>query len=200
MKVIKITPHGFGCNSYILTEDDERAVIIDCASENVYDECIKANLKPQAVLLTHGHFDHVLGCGKFFKNGVPIYCGEAEKELIFSAQYAELCEGISIPSFEIYKTLKDGEEVSFGGVQLKVISTSGHSAGGVCYLAKDSLFSGDTLFYECIGRFDLYTGNFKQLRESLKKLLALNGDYTVYCGHGRDTTLTHERQFNPYIK
>ena len=75
MKVIKILPYGFGCNSYILTSDERRAVIIDCAFEGVYDECVKRNLTPVAVLLTHGHFDHVGGCGKFFKSGLTIYCG-----------------------------------------------------------------------------------------------------------------------------
>ena len=199
MNIIKIPPHGFGCNSYIITQDNKNAIIIDCSADFIFDECIKRNLQPKAVLLTHGHFDHVSGCAKFYNSGVPVYCGEAEKELIFSEQFLSYCGG-EVPHFEIHKTLKDGESLSIDGVNLKVISTAGHSAGGVSYLIDDCLFTGDTLFFENIGRTDLFTGNYRQLKESIKKLYALDGDCTVYCGHERETTLNHERQFNPYIK
>lgn len=199
MKVIKIPPHGFGCNSYIVTKDNKNAIIIDCSADFVFDECIKRSLKPKAVLLTHGHFDHVSGCSKFYQNGIPVYCGEGEKELIFSEQFLSYCNG-AVPHFEIQKTLKDGESLQISEINIKVISTAGHSAGGVCYQTEDCLFTGDTLFFESIGRTDLFTGDFRQLKESIKKLYALDGDCTVYCGHGRETTLSHERQFNPYIK
>lgn len=200
MQVFKITPHEFGCNSYIVTKDGKNAVVIDCAEPEVYDECIQRGLKPLAVLLTHGHFDHVGGCGKFYDNGVPVYCGEDEKVLIFSKENRGIFGGVYIPEFEIYKTLKDGEEVELGGIKFKVISTPGHTAGGVCYIAENSLFSGDTLFKCSVGRSDLPTGNARQLIESVKKLFALDGDYKVYCGHEQETTLDYERKYNPYIR
>lgn len=200
MQVFKIIPCEFGCNSYIVTEDGKSAVVIDCAEPGVYDECINRGLTPVAVLLTHGHFDHVGGCGKFYKNGVPVYCGEDEKDLIFSEQNMGIFGGVYIPEFEIYKTFKDGEEIELGGIKFKVISTPGHTAGGVCYIAGKNLFSGDTLFKCSVGRCDLPTGNAKQLIESVKKLFALDGDYKIYCGHEQDTTLDFERKHNPYIR
>lgn len=200
MKVIKILPYGFGCNSYIVTKDGKNAVVIDCSGPEVYDECIDRNLTPVAVLLTHGHFDHVGGCGKFFERGVPVYCGEAEAPLIFNEHSKGIFSGMYIPQFEIYKTLKDGEETELGGIKFKAILTPGHTAGGTCYLAEDNLFTGDTLFKENVGRSDLPTGNVRRLIESLNKLFALDGDHKVYCGHGQDTTLDYERKHNPYIK
>ena len=198
MQVYKISPHGFGCNSYILTADGKNAVIIDCASAGIYDVCIRKNLTPVAVLLTHGHFDHVGGYGEFYSHGVPIYCGEDEKDLIHSAENKGIFGGVYIPEFEVYKTFSDGETVTLGGIDFKVIATPGHTKGGVCYVAQDCLFTGDTLFHGSVGRCDLPTGNAVQLIKSVKKLFALKGDYKVYCGHEEDTTLEEERRFNPY--
>lgn len=199
LQIIKVYSGGYGCNSYIVTEDGKNAVVIDCASPEVYDECIERNLKPVAVLLTHGHYDHVSGCSKFYENGVPVYCGESEKDLIFSGGYLSLCTWLNIPKFEIHKALKDGEEITLGGITFKTIATPGHTAGSVCYIAENNIFSGDTLFFKSVGRCDLPTGNTKQLSDSLKKLLSLDGDYKVYCGHSSETTLGFERKFNPYI-
>lgn len=199
MKVYKVYASEFGCNSYILTADNKNAVIIDCADENVYYKCLEKGLEPKAVLLTHGHFDHVGGCGKFFEKGVPIYCGEREKDFIFSAENKGIFGGVHIPDFEIAGVFSDGEEVGFCGIKFKVLHTAGHTKGGVCYLSDGCLFSGDTLFCGGVGRCDLPTGSYFELKKSLKRLFSLNKDYKVYCGHGEDTTLSAERNFNPYI-
>ena len=198
MIVYKVSERGYGCNSYILTADNKTAVVIDCADENVFDECQKRGLKPIALLLTHGHFDHVGGCGKFYSENVPIYCGEKEKEYIFSKENRSIFGGVYIPDFEIYKTLADGEKITLGGIDFEVIGTPGHTAGGVCYIAEDCLFSGDILFYGSIGRSDLPGGNFREMKESLKKLFSLDKNLKVYCGHGEDTTLGFERKYNIY--
>ena len=200
MTVYKVLARGFGCNSYILTQDGESAVVVDCADEGAFYECERLGLKPVAVLLTHGHFDHVGGCGKFFAEKVPIYCGEGEKEFIFSRQNRSIFGGVHIPDFEICKTLADGERIELGGIKFEVISTPGHTAGGVCYLADDSLFSGDTLFRGGIGRYDLSGGNFEELTLSLKKLFSIDKNLKVYCGHGDETTLAYERKNNPYVE
>ena len=199
MTVYKVLSRGFGCNSYILTADGKSAVIVDCADEGVYYECERMGLKPVALLLTHGHFDHVGGCGKFFAEKVPIFCGEGEKEYLFSRQNRSIFGGVPIPDFEIYKTLNDGEKITLGGINFEVISTPGHTVGGVCYLAGDCLFSGDTLFNGSIGRSDLPGGNYKQLKDSLKKLFSIDKNLKVYCGHGENTTLGYERKNNPYV-
>ena len=198
MTVYKVSERGYGCNSYILTADNKTAVVIDCADENVFDECKKRGLKPVALLLTHGHFDHVGGCGKFYSEKVPVYCGEREKEYIFSKENRSIFGGVYIPDFKIFKTLADGEKITLGGIDFEVIGTPGHTAGGVCYIAQDCLFSGDILFYGSIGRSDLPGGNFREMKDSLKKLFSIDKNLKVYCGHGEDTTLDFERKYNIY--
>lgn len=200
IKVIKILPQGFASNSYILTVDGARAVVIDCAQPRVYDKCIGAGLKPEAVLLTHGHYDHVGGCYKFTENGVPVYCGESEKSLVFSREYGFLGGGTHVEPFAISDTFTDGQECEFAGIKFKIIATPGHSLGGICYLTEDNLFTGDTLFHESVGRCDLPGGNANELVRSIKRLYSLTGDYKVYCGHEDDTTLDHERKYNPYVR
>ena len=198
MKVYKIFAKNFGCNSYILTADDETAVVIDCANSQVYDKCLDYGLTPVAVLLTHGHFDHVGGCSKFDAEGVPIYCGENEKDFIFSEGNKTLFGGVFIPPFKISGVFEDGQVVEFAGIRFKVINTPGHTEGSVCYLTEGCIFTGDTLFCEGAGRWDLPTGNEKKLRISLKRLFSIKGDIKVCPGHEEDTTIAYERANNPF--
>ncbi len=200
IRIFKVLPKGFGCNSYICTADGKTAVVVDCADKSVYNECEKRGFTPVAVLLTHGHFDHVGGCGEFFSQGVPIYCGQFEKDCIFSEENRSLFGGVYIPEFEIYKTLNDGDIITLAGMDFEVVLTAGHTAGGVCYRCGNNLFTGDTLFLGRIGRTDLYGGDFRTLCASIKKLYALNGNFTVYCGHGEETELDYERKYNQYVK
>ena len=200
MQVIKICEYGEACNSYILTSGGNEAVLVDCGGEFLYDEFKKRNLKPVAVLLTHGHFDHVGGCGKFYREGVPVYCGAGEEELIFSAENRNIFGGVYIPDFKISGTFKDGEEKTFGGMKFKIISTPGHTAGGVSYLTESGIFTGDTLFYRSVGRCDLPTGDMETLLKSVNKILSLSGDVPVFCGHGLNTSIEAEREHNPFIK
>ena len=198
-KVIKDYPRSFASNSYILTADGKTAIVIDPSEKGIFALCQDNGLECKCALLTHGHFDHIGGCGELNKNGVPIYCGENEKELIFSKEYLSIFGGVKVPDFEIAGTFKDGDEVELCGIKFKVLETPGHTAGSVTYLAGDCLFTGDTLFKGSAGRTDLPTGDFTKILESLKKLSALAGDYKVYCGHEDDTTLENERENNPYL-
>lgn len=200
MKVIKVEPLGFASNSYILTADNKTAVVIDPYEIGVLNVLKQNNLECKYVLLTHGHFDHVGLCGKLCNTGAQICCGEHEKNYIFSVENKQLLGGVHIPDFNISRTFSDGEKFTLCGINFTAIHTPGHTAGGTCYVTGDCLFSGDTLFRASIGRTDLPTGSFDQIIESIKKLFALPGDYKVYTGHGEDTTLNFERQFNPYIR
>ena len=198
LTVHKIYPSGFASNSYIVTKDGRSAVVVDCAQERVWDKCAELGLIPEAVLLTHGHYDHIGGCMRFSKCGVPIYVGEEEAENMFSPEFTSL-SWYRIEKFPV-NTVRGGQTLTLAGIDFKVISTPGHTSGGVCYLAEDNLFTGDTLFFESVGRCDLPTGSYPRLVTSVKKLYALPGDYKVYCGHEEDTTLEHERAFNAFIK
>lgn len=199
MTVYPVLGGGYGCNAYILTEDGRCAVLIDC-SEQAYATVKKLNLKAEAVLLTHGHFDHLGGCDLFCGDGVPVYCGEDEKQYIFSDENRGIFGGVRIPEFSVYKTLSDGESITLAGMKFTVLSTAGHTAGSVCYICGNALFSGDTLFRSGVGRCDLAGGNYKTLLTSLKKIFSLGKNYEIYCGHGEKTTLEREKLHNPYAK
>ncbi len=199
MKVLKILSDIGFSNSYLISNGCN-GFLIDCAEQSVYDICKNLNIKIEAVLLTHGHFDHVGGCKKFYDNGVEIICGEKEKNHIFSSQYLGIFGGVTVPHFKIAKTVSDGDTLHLSGLRVKVLETSGHSEGSVCYLIDNFLFSGDTLFCGNIGRCDLPTGNYSKLLNSLSKLGSLDGNFKIYCGHGEDTTLDCERKFNGYMR
>lgn len=200
MQVFKVLPFGTASNSYILTADNRTAVVIDPSEQNVLEVLDKHGLECKEVLLTHGHFDHVGACGDLCKKGARIRCADREKDLIFSKEYLGIFGGVTVPPFEIAGTFKDGDEVMLCGINFKVLETAGHTAGSCCYVTDNVLFTGDTLFYGSVGRWDLPTGNLSQLLKSVKKLAALDGDYKIYCGHGEDTTLSRERAYNPYLR
>lgn len=198
-KVIKVYPRSFASNSYILTADGKTAVVIDPSEEGIFALCKENGLECKCALLTHGHFDHIGGCGELYKNSVPVYCGEKEKDLIFSKDYLSIFGGVRVPKFEISRTFKDGDEAELCGIKFQVLETPGHTEGSVTYLAGDCLFTGDTLFKGSVGRTDLPTGDFTKILKSVKKLSSLAGNYKVYCGHEDDTTLENERENNPYL-
>lgn len=200
MKVIKFTSEYGYCNSYFVTQDGVEGVLIDCASSDLLNKIYKQGMKVTTVLLTHGHFDHVAGCRAFAEDYTSIYCSEKEKPLIFSKAYLGIFGGVKVRRFEIDRELNDGDEFGLCGLNIKVIATPGHSAGSVCYMIEDCIFTGDTLVCGGAGRTDLPTGNTTELFKSLKKLVALKGGYKLYCGHGGDTTLEYERLHNPYLR
>ena len=205
MRIITISPRGFGANTYVLTADGKTAVVIDPAQPRVESELIRLGLKAEYVLLTHCHFDHVGGVAALRSAGAKVLCSTAEKPLIGTA--ADLFEAFGAPRtlFRVDETLSDGETRNFCGIEIRTLFTPGHTRGGVCYLATDTdgkkyLFTGDTLFAGSIGRTDFPTGDIGELRESLKRLAALDGDMPVYAGHNDETTLDTERRTNPFLQ
>lgn len=203
MQIIRISPRGFGANTYVLTADNQNAVVIDPAQPRIETELIKLGLTPRFVLLTHCHFDHVAGVAPLQQSGARVLCLDKEKPLVGTR--ADLFELFGAPRapYKIDKTLQDNEEIELCGIRIKVLATCGHTAGGACYMVLDEegkkyLFSGDTLFAGSIGRTDFPTGDLRALRESLKRLAALD-DMPVYAGHGDETTISAERQTNPFL-
>lgn len=200
MQVFKIYPQGFAANSYFLTQDEKTAVVIDPAQPRIADEAKRRGLTVTHVLLTHGHFDHIGGCAALQAAGAKVGCLAKEAPLALGKNNMADYFGGHVPPFSVDFTFGDGDILSLDGMQFLVIATPGHTAGGACFCVGDHLFTGDTLFAGDIGRSDLPTGSGEQLTESVKKLYALQGDFTVCPGHGEDTTLEYERHNNGWVR
>ena len=159
-------------------------------------------MKPVAVALTHGHFDHILAVPELSRSfHVPVYASAVEDAMLAdtSLNLSGTCDS-EPTSFHADELLRDGQEFTLLGLNWKLIATPGHTAGSACYYIADEgvLLAGDTLFADSYGRTDLPTGSASQLVESiLDKLFALPEDTMVYPGHGDPTTIGHEKQFNP---
>ena len=204
---VLIVPVGMiGTNCYILASQDNSCVLIDPGAqpEKIASILRQKKCELKYILLTHGHWDHT-GAVKGLMEIYPqaqCYIGKGDKELLVDKSKIELMlPGMDWNDFYIpqAKELEDGQEFELSELKIKVMESSGHSLGSVCYICRDAIFSGDTLFLENVGRCDLYGGDMDTLRGSLAKLCDLEGDYTVYPGHGQSTTLNHERKHNYYI-
>lgn len=197
--IIKTIPTGaYEANTYVvMDEDSKEAVIIDNFGEfHKIDKVIKEfSMIPKAILLTHGHFDHVSGIDKLKEEyKIPVYINENDWKMI--DKKADIFGEMEKPEFFV----KEGEEITLGNKTIKVIETPGHTPGGVCFLVEDYLFTGDTLFKQSIGRTDFVGGDSKLLLESVNnKLAKLDDNIKVYPGHGMSSTIGFEKVANPYI-
>jgi glyoxylase-like metal-dependent hydrolase (beta-lactamase superfamily II) len=193
-------------NCYIIrSPQSQEAVVID-PGDSVYiiEEYLKENdLDCKAILLTHGHFDHIMAASEL--NGLtnaPIYAHEAEAELLRDPGLnasVHMGKEISVTPGVL---LRDKEVIEVAGLSWRVIYTPGHTEGGVCFYLQDygMIFTGDTLFFESVGRTDLPSGNHQELIDSIhNQLMILTDSIEVYPGHGRPTTIGHERNKNPYL-
>lgn len=203
MQIHKISPYGFGANTYAITADGKTAVVIDPSSKHVESKLIALGLDVKYVLLTHCHFDHVNGAGVLQQAGAKVLCLDKEKPLV--GTQSDLFEAFNVvrDPYTVAETLSDGQEIELCGLKIKALSTGGHTVGSASYIIEEGgercLFSGDTLFKNTIGRTDLPTSDLGMLRQSLKKLCALD-DMSVYAGHGEATTLAEERKNNPFLQ
>ncbi len=195
-------------NCYLVWNDDTReAFVVDPADRaDVIAMKLRQNgLVLKAILLTHGHFDHMMAVPDLKKMfDVPVYAGEAERPILMdaSANLSEAWGGLAV-EFEADHYVKDGEMIQIAGFDITVISTPGHTIGGVCYYLKDEgqLFAGDTLFRRSYGRTDLETGNTLSLMQSIqKKVLVLPPETYVYPGHDAATSIEFERRYNPMAR
>lgn len=185
-------------NCYILW-DGNVSVVIDPGSDG---EEILSRLKCplKAILLTHGHFDHI-GAAAFLKEktNAPIYMHKADFPMVADSQKnLSFMTGEKVAPFEANFFVEDSQILNFGEMSFKVLHTPGHSAGGVCYVLGKTIFGGDLIFYESIGRFDY--GNYSDEITSVKRVLAsFDDDYIICPGHGIATDIGHEKNYNPYI-
>jgi len=206
MKIERFVLGSLETNSYLIeNEERKELVIVDPATcpDYVVSHVKAQGYIPKAILLTHGHFDHVMGIDRWVEEfDIPVYLHEDEKEILanprlnlswmFGKRYA----------YEKVCGLKDGEILEVAGFSFQIIHTPGHTAGGCCYYeqAEEVLISGDTLFCRSVGRSDFPTGNGRTLVESIRnKLFCLPDEVMVYPGHNELTCIADEKQYNPFI-
>lgn len=189
---ISALPLGYlGTNCYIL-EGDGGCVVIDPGDEAQVVLQFLGNRKLAAILLTHGHFDHVGAVKELAAHtDCPVYLHAAEEVLP-----SNMTAG---PLYYTH-TYGEGDVLRLCGLEFSVLHTPGHTPGSVCLCCKDAMFSGDTLFAGSIGRTDFPGSDPAQMMKSLARLKALETNYTVYPGHGESTTLNEEKRYNPFLK
>lgn len=205
MQVFSFIVGPFETNVYVAScPVTGKAVVIDPGidSEPVYDFIKRKGLTLESIVNTHGHIDHVYG-NYFFKirAGVPLLIHEADALQLKGIGSQAVAFGLREPEIvEPDHFLKEHDVVKVGEEELTVIHTPGHTPGGICLYRPDIIFVGDTLFAGSIGRTDLPGGSYPLLIESIRtKLLTLPDKTVVYCGHGPETTIGEERQFNPFL-
>jgi glyoxylase-like metal-dependent hydrolase (beta-lactamase superfamily II) len=208
MKVKTLAVGMFQENCHILYDDTSKeAVAIDPGDEGkrINKFLDKEELTLKAILLTHGHIDHVLAVPSLKdRHNVPIYLHPEDEELYHNVSQQGALFGLEAPKMPpIDQKLNDGESLSVGGFQITSIHTPGHSPGSVCFLVNSEspiLFAGDTLFQGSIGRTDLWGGSFEVIQASIReKLYTLPAEIEVYCGHGPTTTIGYEKNNNPFV-
>lgn len=195
-------------NCYVVVDEKtNEAVVIDPGeyTQKLVDTIENNELKIKYILLTHGHYDHILGVSYLKESTgaqVMIHPNDArsladENE---SLMY-RIKPGFQVPC-EPDKVFQDGDVITFGESSLEVFYTPGHTNGSVCFKSEEErcIFTGDTMFYRTYGRTDLPTGSDEDMLMSLYRLYALRGDYTIYPGHGIMTTLEKERKNNRYMR
>ncbi len=203
----QITSGSLGEHIYLLGADDSTdCIVIDPGEQKPsLDAVAKSGRNCVAVLLTHGHFDHIGGVHALKERyGAKVYIHEADAGMLSSNRMSlAVLTGNTVKPAEADEFLQGGETLSLAGLIIDVIHTPGHTKGGVCYVLKNErkLFVGDTLFLEGAGRTDFPGGSEKQLYHSIAdQLFPLEGDFDVYCGHEEDTTLEYERRNNPFVE
>ena len=184
---------------FLINEDTKEVLIIDPAdrAQKIIEWINSEGLKPVAILLTHGHFDHIMGmAGVKNEYHIPVYASKDEVEVLANPQLnvsTMMGAYISLTADELFA---DGDVLELAGMKLKVISTPGHTIGSVCFYMEEEkvLISGDTLFEASVGRSDFPTGSSRQLIESIKtRLFVLPDDTDVFPGHGGTTSIAYEK-------
>ena len=195
-------------NCYFLVNEELREAVIVDPGENakqIQGYLAENELKLVAILLTHGHFDHMMAATALRDAyGIKVYATAKEKELLNSSTL-NLSKGFIRADYTMDADIycKEGDEFYLAGCTIRVLETPGHTPGGCCYYipSQNMMFSGDTLFYGSIGRTDFPGGSFKELSKSIKeKLYVLPAETICYSGHGEATRIGFEKEHNPYVR
>lgn len=210
MNIAAFIFNPIGENTYLVWDDTHECIVIDAGAAIPSEQAAldariaELGLRPVLAVNTHGHFDHVLGVQHLrSRYGIPFALSGKDRYLLETAAASGTVFGIptaDMPPVDI--DLDTLEEIRFGETSLRILRTPGHTPGGVSFYheASQTLFTGDTLFRESIGRTDLEGGDYPTLvRSLLEVLLPLGDEVTVRPGHAEETTLGHESLYNPFI-
>lgn len=197
--------------TYIISGDAGRCAVIDPGFSDPAEQAAffglleSEQLVPQAVLLTHGHFDHIFGAAEIQKRfGVPVYMNPADRKVMddSEASLGRLWGRLPDRTFSITEA-SEGTRVETAGLTFEAIATPGHTPGGLCWIERNEriMFTGDTLFAGAIGRTDLKYGEYDdEIRSIMEKLMLLDGDIRIYPGHGPSSCIADERTGNPFLE
>lgn len=203
MKVRYETFGSMNNNSYlIIDQDTNKSALVDCPEFNQKMIDLIGDTDLQYILLTHGHFDHIIGAkGVKEKYGTKVLISKEDEPMLTSGKLslAAFC-GQPQNDVDADGYINDNDIINLGNMEIKAIATPGHTKGGMCFLVEDCVFTGDTLFRLSCGRTDFPGGSPEEMQESLYKLRDLKGEYKVYTGHDQFSSLDFERQNNPYMK
>ena len=202
MKLESLTVGLIGTNCYLLWDESagNAAAIVDPggSADLILNKIKQEKLDVKMILLTHGHFDHVMGVPDLLAAypDLRVYITETDyPEARDGGQFGYRMGEVS--SVQFYD---EGDTVELGGLKIDVLRTPGHTPGSVTLRVEDVLLTGDTLFCGSCGRTDFPGGSYADMQRSLKRLADLPGDYRVYPGHEGSTTLDYERKYNPFMQ
>ncbi|MCK5731640.1 MAG: MBL fold metallo-hydrolase [Tenericutes bacterium] len=204
MKLKKINQNLAQVNSYILFKNSN-CIVIDPGfnGASINDFCKEKGLSINYVLLTHGHFDHIKDLNLLEKtHQFAVYMSKDDKRLLLDdgLNYARAYGMTFKPIKQVVEYLSDKQTLNLLDEQFKIYSTPGHTKGSICIKYNKKLFSGDTLFFDSIGRTDLYSGNNKEIHKSLALLkTTISNETIVYPGHGDSGSMKEIKQNNPYL-
>ena len=205
MKISKLVLGSYQTNCYILVDEPSGlGAVIDpgnCSDALIAEVKNLGITKLQYILLTHGHFDHILGVydlKQVFPESKIVIA--TEDEICLSSPACSLADDDDLTPLHADICVSDGDVLTFGTLEIKVITSPGHTPGSICYVIGNSMFSGDTLFCRTCGRTDLFRGNLPDMQSSIMKLGKLPGDYIIYPGHGPSTSLDAERKTNRFMR
>lgn len=201
-EIFGLSPYAANC--YAVISDLNNAVLIDapCNAERILNELEQTGVTLKIILLTHGHFDHIMAVPELVKKtNAMVFVHENDEDKLKSSE-TSVADYFGMKGFVPFygaKKLKDGDKIILDEMTFEVIHTPGHTSGCVCYKINDVIFTGDTLFQMSVGRCDMPDGNWDALQASVKKLSAVSGNFKIYPGHGEMTELDFERKYNPYL-
>lgn len=205
LKIGRIVLSVCATNCYfVYHEGQSECIVFDPADRGdyIYEALKSKGFSVTHILLTHGHFDHIWGCSKLRSlTGAPVYALDAEQEVLESARLNVSEDAGRACTVKVNTYVKDEDVLELNGFRIRVLATPGHTKGSCCFYIEDekTLISGDTLFAESVGRTDLPTGSMSELTHSIEqKLKGLPDDVAVYPGHGDQTTIGHEKKYNPF--